>query len=649
MKQNVCLQQAWRFFLYSSQDVYEIYHSFSVSNNKFLNHEKFLYTKVNDPIRHFYTIYKYLNNYAIKSKKSNQKQLDSQEHAISTILNSDHNNNNNNNNNKNIYLYDPISGNKIKSLKLISIFPSKCKPLLVDIISFPKRNSNNFDNNNAYISRQISLRQKSILSILRASRDEIALENKHACEMVDGSNICDDRDDSNCDDDEKDELLPSSDKRKKDVAINTMPSIDHNAFDSDVQLQNMHMRSATESTQECVISRVILKRGDDLRKDSGITLMFRIMNAIWDKEKLVTKHNIQIKAATYQCIPFTNDFGLIEFIDNCISLRKIDKLELIQTARKMGIGNLLRQHDMLSSAKARKKLTLSNANANIASVHLDPGRDKYGTGRKHRINIKVEDEDVDVDVDVDVNEDENSNESKLKQERKERKDDIESKTMDHEDENKDHSNNNKDDTIPKFGGKQNLLNISDASHSMTQEYAKEQKVILEKISQFRNNLIATAAGAYVATYVLGVRDRHSNNILIDKNDGTLLHIDFGYIMGETIKNGIDAPPIAITHDLYQIIIGNFGHSNINNNKNSSSNRNIVNQINEYYRRNWNEFVDYSVKAFSLLRENHLFLLDYVKIAFSFLKNSPNIKPEKFLLEQLMIEQIDDEAERFVNC
>merc|ERR1712038_275999 len=66
------------------------------------------------------------------------------------------------------------------------------------------------------------------------------------------------------------------------------------------------------------------------------------------------------------------------------------------------------------------------------------------------------------------------------------------------------------------------------------------------------NLIATAAGSYVCSYVLGVRDRHWDNVLI-QDDGTCFHIDFGFALGD--KPTLDASKIAVTKDL-QNIMGN---------------------------------------------------------------------------------------------
>jgi hypothetical protein len=45
------------------------------------------------------------------------------------------------------------------------------------------------------------------------------------------------------------------------------------------------------------------------------------------------------------------------------------------------------------------------------------------------------------------------------------------------------------------------------------------------------HVVATASGAYMMAYLLGIRDRHSDNIVIS-DEGSLFHIDFGYILGD---------------------------------------------------------------------------------------------------------------------
>ena len=56
-----------------------------------------------------------------------------------------------------------------------------------------------------------------------------------------------------------------------------------------------------------------------------------------------------------------------------------------------------------------------------------------------------------------------------------------------------------------------------------------------KVTQLRDKFIKTCVSSCVLSYILGVGDRHLENILVT-NNGLLLHIDFSYILGDDPKN-----------------------------------------------------------------------------------------------------------------
>ena len=124
----------------------------------------------------------------------------------------------------------------------------------------------------------------------------------------------------------------------------------------------------------------------------------------------------------------------------------------------------------------------------------------------------------------------------------------------------------------------------------------------------RNNLVASAAASYIASYIIGIRDRHDDNVILFfrergkmstlpgkqisvmvsfsfvnetetsrerehyiehlfwslkhllsffffkilvKNDGTLFHIDFGFFLGQ--ETSVDACAFAVTPELLEIL------------------------------------------------------------------------------------------------
>ena len=136
------------------------------------------------------------------------------------------------------------------------------------------------------------------------------------------------------------------------------------------------------------------------------------------------------------------------------------------------------------------------------------------------------------------------------------------------------------------------------------------------------NLLSSAAASYIGSFVCGVKDRHFDNILIRTSDATLFHIDFGYCLGESIKNpfAIDTSIFAITEQFYKVI-GKDAY--------------------ETY------FVPLCVDAYMCLRKNAKELIEFTMLAFSYLfKTDKQYKKiEEFLIKKLRVKDKNEEEIR----
>jgi len=95
-----------------------------------------------------------------------------------------------------------------------------------------------------------------------------------------------------------------------------------------------------------------------------------------------------------------------------------------------------------------------------------------------------------------------------------------------------------------------------------------------------DNFVLSCAGYCVATYVLGVGDRHNDNVMITC-DGKLFHIDFGHFLGNYKKKfGMkrERAPFVFTPDFAYVMGG----------KDSA---------------HFKKFIDYCGKAYNILRRN----------------------------------------------
>jgi len=125
-------------------------------------------------------------------------------------------------------------------------------------------------------------------------------------------------------------------------------------------------------------------------------------------------------------------------------------------------------------------------------------------------------------------------------------------------------------------------------------------------------LVATGAGSYIAAYVLGVRDRHAENIML-RADGVMFHIDFGRAFGDAVL--LDASSFAITKGFRDSI----GHDR------------------------YKYFAETCIKCFKELRQPHILplLFDLVPMMFSALHHKDKV--QNFLERTLMLKKDEETA------
>lgn len=77
--------------------------------------------------------------------------------------------------------------------------------------------------------------------------------------------------------------------------------------------------------------------------------------------------------------------------------------------------------------------------------------------------------------------------------------------------------------------------------------------------QAQQNFLRSLVGYSLVCYILQIKDRHNANILLTR-DGHLIHIDFGFVLGDTPKMGrvplfAERAPFKLTADFWEVIGG----------------------------------------------------------------------------------------------
>ncbi|CAI5438733.1 unnamed protein product [Caenorhabditis angaria] len=132
-----------------------------------------------------------------------------------------------------------------------------------------------------------------------------------------------------------------------------------------------------------------------------------------------------------------------------------------------------------------------------------------------------------------------------------------------------------------------------------------------------DNYVRSLAGYSVITYVLGIGDRHLDNVLLCEN-GKLFHVDFGFILGRDPKLG--PPPMKLTAEMVNAMGGVNGSQ-------------------------FSDFVQYCDSAYRILRRHSNILLNLFSLMLD--AGIPDIasEPDKalFKIEQRLRLELSDEA------
>ncbi|RXM30673.1 Phosphatidylinositol 4,5-bisphosphate 3-kinase catalytic subunit beta isoform [Acipenser ruthenus] len=139
----------------------------------------------------------------------------------------------------------------------------------------------------------------------------------------------------------------------------------------------------------------------------------------------------------------------------------------------------------------------------------------------------------------------------------------------------------------------------------------------------------SCAGYCVATYVLGIGDRHSDNIMV-RSTGQLFHIDFGHILGNfKSKFGIkrERVPFILTYDFIHVIQqGKTGNT-----------EKFGRQVSFWFRQ-------YCEEAYLILRKNgNLFITLFALMLTAGLPELTSVKDIQYLKDSLALGKTDEDA------
>lgn len=101
--------------------------------------------------------------------------------------------------------------------------------------------------------------------------------------------------------------------------------------------------------------------------------------------------------------------------------------------------------------------------------------------------------------------------------------------------------------------------LTSSTTNTSPQQKQKQKHNSISFEQAQDNFLRSLVGYSLVCYILQIKDRHNANILIDRR-GHLMHIDFGFVLGDTPKMGkvplfSERAPFKLTTEFWDVIGG----------------------------------------------------------------------------------------------
>lgn len=286
--------------------------------------------------------------------------------------------------------------------------------------------------------------------------------------------------------------------------------------------------------------QVLFKYGDDLRQDQLTLQILRIMDSLWKEVGLDLLLN------AYECVTTGDEIGLIEVVQNSETLASIVAKSALQKRGSLGKMGSLRKIAAARDAYFDSNVVLRwliRHNHRVTIQHCMSG---VSDASSSSYNVGDSSDGGDGDG-------------------------IRARV----------SRGNFDQL--KAESPRAALRVNKAAKGNSRKHRAARKKLVEEDENIQRAVDAfcrSCAGYCVATYVLGVGDRHSSNIMLQR-DGKMFHIDFGHFLGNyKTKYGYrrETAPFVFTPQFLQALGGKKGPAFL-------------------------KFVDLSCKAYNTLREN----------------------------------------------